>query len=293
MTDFSRIVPKYSLKEIEEFDNEDRFVEADVELFKQVISMLYSVIELKYFNEDGKPNKIEINDAVVGGNLTRLFKLNKSFLQNICERRLEICYILSRCIAETFINTKFILVDSEESVKRNYIKYSLITEKQLFETISSIIIERGGDVLPIEERMKYSINNSFDVSDFEIDNVFRSSKWKSIKSRADIVAGNVFYNVYYGISSHSVHGNWQDILFNHLIRFDDGFKLKLNWSNPVSQVIEAPIALNLDILKIFCEKELTGIKYGNIILAKCIELTEYLKLLMEYHDKFINKNFSE
>lgn len=110
------------------------------------------------------------------------------------------------------------LVESEERVKRNYIKHSLINEKELWETILSNVKDRGNDKLPIEERMQISIQNSFDKSDFELEDVNRSSKWKSIKSRADEVAGEMFYSVFYGIASHSIHGDWQDILFNNLTK---------------------------------------------------------------------------
>ena len=102
-------------------------------------------------------------------------------MQNICEGKLEICYIINRCIAETALNIKFLLIEGEERVKRNYIKYSLITEKELWEIILSNVKDRSGDVLPIEERMQNSILNSFDKSDFGLDEVKRSSKWKSIK----------------------------------------------------------------------------------------------------------------
>lgn len=287
MTEIEIIVPKYSQADIENFNNDDCFVEANVELLKQSIELLFRIIGIRYCNEDGIPNKINKEEAVIGGNLTRLIKLNTSFLQNICERKLEICYILDRCIAETVINTKYMLVEAEERVKRNFIKHSLITERELWETILSNIKERGGDVLPIEERMKISIQNSFDKSDFEIDEVSRSSKWKSIKSRADLVAGEMFYGVFYGISSHSVHGNWQDILFNHLNKIDDGFEVNLDWNRPRPQIVEAVIALNLDIIITFCDKELNEQNGATVIKDKCIELIDYLKLLVESHENLI------
>lgn len=181
MNEIDDILPKYSNAEIEKFDSEDKFMDACVELLKQTIELIYRVVGLKYCDIDGVPKKIDKDEAVVGGNLTRLIKLNTSFLQNICEGKLEICYIINRCIAETAINIKFLLIEGEERVKRNYIKNSLITEKELWKTILSNIKERSGDVLPIEERMQNSIQNSFDKSDFDLDEVKRSSKWKSIK----------------------------------------------------------------------------------------------------------------
>ena len=44
-------------------------------------------------------------------------------------------------------------------------------EKELWETILSNVKDRSGDVLPIEERMQKSIQNSFDKSDFDLDEV--------------------------------------------------------------------------------------------------------------------------
>jgi hypothetical protein len=181
VNEIDNILQKYTIGEVEKFDSEDNFMDAYVELLKQTIELIYRVVRLKYFDIDGVPKKIDKDQAVVGGNLTRLIKLNTSFLQNICEGRLEICHIINRCLAETAINTKFLLIEGEERVKRNYIKYSLITEKELWETILTNVKDRNGDVLPIEERMQKSLKNTFDKSDFDFDEVKRSSKWKSIR----------------------------------------------------------------------------------------------------------------
>jgi hypothetical protein len=289
MNEIDDILPKYSNAEIEKFDSEDQFMGGYVELLKQTIELLYRVVGLKYFDIDGVPKKIDKDEAVVGGNLTRLIKLNTSFLQNICEGKLEICYIINRCIAETAINTKFLLIEGEERVKRNYIKNSLITEKELWETILSNVKDRSGDVLPIEERMQKSIQNSFDKSDFDLDEVKRSSKWKSIKERANLVAGEMFYSVFYGISSHSIHGNWQDILLNNLKKLEDGFELNLQWNRPRPQIIDGAIILNLDIVKIFCERELPNEGTASLIIEKCKKLNNYHLDLTQNHEKWMSK----
>jgi hypothetical protein len=289
MTVINSILPKYSNNEIESFDNENQYMDAHVELLKQTIELIFKVVELRYCNVNGTPKKINKEEAVIGGNLTRLAKLNISFLQNICEGKLEICYIINRCIAETAVNTKFLLIEGEERAIRNYIKYSLITEKELWETILTNIRERGGEVLPIEERMQKSIQNSFDKSDFDLEEVKRSSKWKSIKERANLVAGEMFYSVFYGIASHSIHGNWQDILFNNLKKVDDGFELNFEWNSPKPQIIEGAILLNLDIIKTFCERELNSNINVNTIIENREILYKYLMDLSHIHEKWILK----
>jgi len=285
------IEPKYKRAEVEKFNNEDLFMDAYVELLKQSIQLVYHIVDYKYCDDDGEPQKINKEDAVLGGNLTRLIKLNTSFLQNVCEGKLEICYIINRCIAETSINVKYMLVESEERVKRNYIKHSLITEKELWEIILSNVKDRGNDRLPIEERMQISIQNSFDKSDFELEEVKKSSKWKSIKSRADEVAGEMFYSVFYGLASHSIHGNWQDILFNNLTKLDEGFKLNLKWHRPKPQIMDGPITLNLDIVNLFVDKELKDDEHYDVLKEKAELLFEYYRMLTKKHEDWLsNKN---
>src|SRR4051812_12224368 len=114
MTETVKIEPKYSDDEVANFDTEDKFMDASVELLKQTIELLWTTVGLKYCDADGIPKTINKDDAVIAGNLIRLIKLNTSFLQNICENKLEICYILNRCIAETAINIKYMLVEGEE-----------------------------------------------------------------------------------------------------------------------------------------------------------------------------------
>lgn len=289
MNEIEKIIPKYNNLEIEAFDNMDYFMDANVELLKQTIELLYHMVGFKYCDIYGNSMVISKDEAVLGGNIVRLIKLNTSFLQNICEGKLEICYIINRCLAETYVNCKYILIEGEERVRRNYIKNSLITEKELWETIISNIKDRGGDILPIESRMQQSIQDSFDNSDFNLEEVNKSSKWKSIKNRAEAVAEETFYTMFYGIGSHSIHGNWQDILFNNLKKSGDGFLLNFEWQRPRPQIIDGAITLNLDLLNIFCDKELKDNRRNKIMKAKYNLLNEYHWVLIEKHEKWLSK----
>ncbi len=277
---------QYSKSELTELNNEDMFMDAYVELLKQSITLLFLIIGDKYSDDKkGLPIKITRDEAIIGGNITRLIKLNTSFLENVCSGKLEICYILSRCIAETAINIQYMLSEGEESVLRNYIKYSLITEKELWNIIKGNIKDRDGVKQDIEKRMENSILNSFDESDFNLEDVNRSSKWKSIAKRAAYVAGDMFYGVYYGISSHSVHGNWQDILLNNLEKVDEGFKLNLEWNLPRPQILDLAIGLNLNVVYDFIEKE--SVTEKELFSEKTKLLMKYHHNLLYAHEKFV------
>jgi len=288
LDELNNIKPKYSKTELAKFTNEGQFMDACVELLKQSITLLFLIVKDRYCEgEDGFPKTISRDEAIVGGNLTRLIKLNTSFLENICNEKLEICYILSRCIAETVINIQYMLIEGEERVLKNYIKYSLITEKELWKTIKNNIKDRKDAKLNIEERMLSSIENSFEASDFSLDDVNRSSKWKSIAKRAEVVAGEQFYSSFYGIASHSIHGNWQDILTNNLTEDEGKFKINLEWNRPRPQIMESTIIMNLIVTKLFIEKE--GLPEKVKYLKKIKVLAEYKKDITEAHESFLNK----
>jgi hypothetical protein len=286
MVDINQIIPKYTKEEFNSFDNESPFMDANVELLKQTIQLLWHILEKKYFDID-VPKIIEKESAVLAGNIVRLIKLNLSLLQNICDCKLEICYIVGRCLSETAINIKYMLSNTEESVIRNYIKYSLITEKEIFEIVSSNVRERSGEIESIEERMQKSIERSFESSDFDFEEVKRSSKWKTLRSRADVVAGDIFYNVYYGSASHSIHGNWQDILANNLEKKEGGFSVKVDWQTPRPQIMDGPIILNLQIIMQFVENELKEDDDAKVLTDKCNELLAYQSDLYAYHEKWL------
>lgn len=266
-------------------------MDADVELLKQTIELIFLVVQDLYYENEQNPAKLNRDDAVIAGNLVRVTKLSTSFLQNICEHKLEICYILNRCIAETYINLRYLLDKDEPQVRKNFIKKSLLQEKELWESIIENIENRNGDKLPIEERMQNSIKSSFEDSDFDLEDVKRSHNWKSVKNRAAIVGNDKFYSIYYGMSSHSIHGNWQDILMNNLERFEDGFKVNLEWSIPRPQIIDGPIILNLSLLKsvinsLYKEKN----NFSIALQKKGNELMDYHEELYRHHEKWLLKN---
>ncbi len=286
--ELKNIIPKFSSTDLEKFDDENSFMDAYVELLKQSITLLFLIVGGKYCEgKEGLPKKITRDEAIIAGNLTRLIKLNTSFLENICNGKLEICYIISRCIAETAINIQYMLIEGEDRVLKNYIKYSLITEKELWNTIQENVKDRGGDKKHIEDRMEESIKNSFQKSDFDLSEVNKSSKWKSIAKRAEAVAGDQFYKVFYGISSHSIHGNWQDILTNNLSKEEEGFKVNLEWNRPRPQIIDGAIIFNLILTKTFVEKE--DIENKEAFLEKVDLLSQYSEELQLCHEKYLKQ----
>jgi hypothetical protein len=72
LNELHKIEPKYSKVELTEFKNENQFMDAYVELLKQTITLLYLIVGDRYCEgKEGIPSKINRNEAIIGGNLTR------------------------------------------------------------------------------------------------------------------------------------------------------------------------------------------------------------------------------
>jgi len=112
---------------------------------------------------------------------------------------------------ECIINTSFILKNYSPELVLSYKSYSLKHEKKLMNRINENIKHRGGEVLPIEERMLKSINHSFRVSRVEPEQIkakeLRDWGNKNIYQKAEDVGLGEAYLAAFGGPSHGIHGN--------------------------------------------------------------------------------------
>ena len=69
---------------IKKLDSEFEFMFTSVELLKKTIHLLWEIVNAKYKNNDGSLKTISKEEAILGGNISRLIKLNTSFLENTC-----------------------------------------------------------------------------------------------------------------------------------------------------------------------------------------------------------------
>ena len=251
-----------------------------VELHKKIIEKLYRYVEYHYFDANDAPQLLSKNDAVIAGNFARLIKLNVSILQHVCECKGEILMILLRCYIETYVNIKYFL-STDNTVKEAYIKDSLSNEVKFSETIKTNITNRDGNILDIEKRMIDSINKAFSISGYQDKKVSRNYQWKSIKERVKIVVNDkdTFYNGLIGMSSHSIHGKWQDILkYNLFLKENDKFSINIEWTSPQPQLMDCVIWANIDLLDVIKgASEITIDEYKQQLISLISRHEESLK----------------
>ena len=197
--------------------------------------------------------------AIVGGNLIRLFKLLCGVLDQTCQHRRETMFIFSRLAFESIVNIRYLIKFASTELFDSYIRYSLKHERRLRDRIKANIEARGGEVWPIEHRMLSSIQQTAKKSGVDLDQISTSQpkNWggKNLYERADAVDLGYLYLAAFGGASHSVHGNWMDLLEYHIDDAEsdkvDSFLPYPDWHAPRPQPLIMLAKLTVDLLQNF------------------------------------------
>ena len=234
---------------IAEFQSEGQYVGVAVDLVIEVGS--YAYIAANLFKDPAM--RWSRDEAILGGQLVRLFKLLDALLDQTCKHRREISMVITRLIFECIVNLRYMITNASDNLFNSYRSYSLQHELKLLKHIEENIAARGGDSLPIEGRMIRSINLSFQASALTRQDVenHRQRNWSGLNlyERAERVGLGQAYLAAFGGGSHSVHGNWQDMLEYHLEKLDDNsYRPNLDWHMPRPQILETLAVLVADAL---------------------------------------------
>lgn len=183
-----------------------------------------------------------VGQAVLGGNLVRMFKLMCFVMEESIERRAELLWILARLLGEGAINLRFLIRNFSEELINSYVVYSLQHEKKLADLIRTNIQQRDGMELPIEVRMLRSIERTFRNSAITEDSLpsrtIRNWGSKNLFEKAKSVDLENAYDAVFGGPSRNVHGGWQDLLQHHLDCDSPGeFHPRLGFTRPRPQLV--------------------------------------------------------
>lgn len=262
-----------------------------VELFKEV-GRITSVLSCAYrLDQQNRPRKWERNEAILGGLMIRINKLQLALLDQMCQSRLEIAMILFRCLAESLINLKYLLKRGNDDLFDEYIEYSLRAEKGLLNKVSQNITDRGYD-LPIESRIKYSINQAFETSSFspeQVDETKLETWGEKIYKRAKSVEMEEAYFALFSLPSHAVHGNWQDLITHHLDYENGGFSPNTQWTHPRPQPLFAAALLSAEINKLYLDEIIPECPDKNQIITLLDDIILRIRVGGELHEQFLQK----
>lgn len=231
-------------KVIEGFESEGHYVGLAVDLTIEVGSYVCVAASISR----NKEMTWTRDEAILGGHLVRLFKLLDALLDQTCRHRRETSMVIARLIFECVVNLRYLVAHASSDLFRSYRTQSLRHELKLLGQIEANISERQGASSPIEQRMIKSIQASFRASGVTRQEVadHKQRNWGGLNlyNRAASVGLERAYLAAFGGGSHSIHGNWQDLLEYHLEKVDDNaYRPCMGWHNPRPQILEALVTL--------------------------------------------------
>lgn len=129
----------------------------------------------------------------------------------------ETTAIVDRCIFESAIKIIWLCHDVSQEEFTRYLADGLKTELTFKAYIEGNITSRGGETLPIENRMLTSINNHITASGLTESEIKSSRKLRDLAAMIDDLGfDRLLYIAGQKIGSHHVHGTWSSLLFHYL-----------------------------------------------------------------------------
>jgi hypothetical protein len=242
----SRVVDEAKLAAAQ---SEDVFAEEAFEMNKELGQTATVIGGLLRTGSGGEPRPLDRNEAILAGLMVRCAKIQHGVLQSCNPPRAELLNFFTRGLTESAINLRYLIEHGTPGTFDAFVRYSLSTDKKQHEQIQAAIAERGGTVLPIEERMLAGIERSFAVAGVPMEQVGTDARgWspEGIWGRFKALGRKDSYPLF-EIGSHYVHGNWHDLYAYHLnVGEDGGFEVAQAFGTIRPQVLTATIIILVD-----------------------------------------------
>ena len=201
-------------------------------------------------NTTGEHEKWDRDTAAIGGNMVRLYKMISALLDQTTQRRRDTSFIFARLVFETVVTVRYLIKYFSPDLVGDYVKSSFKHEVKLRREIEKSISERGGVILPIEDRMLKSIDRAFASAGLDLSDLqgYKGRNWggRNIFEKADDLGMADAYLGAFAGPSQAVHGAWGDI-YSHCLKTDGDelFLPNIEWVYPRPQLITAAANLSL------------------------------------------------
>ena len=227
----------------------------------------------------GDAAKLERNQAICAGLLVRISKLMTSVVKLSSDiEHGETVQVLNRCIIESMVNVRYLLLKDSDTVYDRFVKNGLRPERELYDFIHENISLRDGKRLAIEESMLNSILDKCQSSGVTVDEINpKAGSWGgSLQDRVKALGfEGKAYTVLQGIPSHAVHGTWMDLLNNHLLRREDGFEPNLDHLQTDGELLMPVAFLVADATREYLNKYF-GRQYAELLYDRLESIQERL-----------------
>ena len=228
----------------------------------------------------------ERNEAIRRGLLKRLNLLGKSLLSDISSNSGYQQLQIVRQIAETASNYIYLAADDASGERHEaYVMNSLAEEKANLAFIATQIKKRGDDPLPIEERMRRSMERMATVAGIDLNSVpaRKDVGWPNSIERLKALSPTAYPS--YRSGSSALHAGWTVLLLQDITDVEGGFSL----DNAIGPKVQPMTAAGLIIAETaidYIEREGDEAE-KEWFLDRLTALSQKLQEVDEAHEQFV------
>lgn len=281
---------------LENADNEESFSEAAFYLLQECGSVCAVIASLQ------TSETLTRNQAIINGLAVRLSKLTKVIIRDLSNRSTFQQLSFSRQIFETSGTLIYLLQDDGSGSRYDeYILYTLVEEKKIFESVRRNIDKREGEVWNIENRIKNSITQTAksagitDISEIPGRNSIGFPKVEERLKLLGALLGTDPHVIYvpYRSGSSEIHGTWSDLYRNHLTEIADGEFVPQTADPPVRPQIATTVT-NVLVSVFGSYLDVLGVKeVSNLLKPKLYQLITTNDNLENLHEQFLARTQTE
>lgn len=206
-------------------------------------------ISSRIVNKEKHPNYYNVNEATVVGLLTRIVKLFKESVDYYSANKLEMYLIFYRLIYESFVVMKYLIVNGENS-QRNFRLASYSNAYKRYEKLKEVKSQTN----PIVKEQLIKIENKIKADGFTFDDLNKKNNkldGKNFRSINSEVEEDWLYDFTYGVGSSSVHGDWQDVINNHIIKNGEAYYGNLTYRKSNCKALVPLISIVIECITEF------------------------------------------
>ncbi|MFI0411819.1 DUF5677 domain-containing protein [Actinomadura sp. 3N508] len=188
------------------------FMEASFYLLKEALHWMMVISALR------PPTSLDRNRAIIRGMIVRTTKLLRLTMRELNSRETFQQLSVTRDAVETLATLVYLLGDDGTGERFDkYVLNGLVAEREFLRDVQGNISRRDGKVWPIEERMQRSIATMAKAAGIEDVSAIpgrRAIGFPNVEERVKLLGPNAY--ITYRMGSVETHGDWTDLLRNHL-----------------------------------------------------------------------------
>lgn len=272
-------LPEPYSPEVASFTTDDDYVEAAFELLKEAV---FTVLALAGGLRD---RPYQRDEAIRRGLIQCLGLLGKSMLSDAIYEQGYQQPVLGRQVIDAAATYFYLAEDNDGSRHEAYVRHSLAEEKAGMAIVTEQIAERGGDALPIEERMRRSIERMALAAGTTFDAVPGKSKsgWPSTEER--LLALSPVGYLPFRTGSSAIHSNWAALLQRDLEEVEGGFVVMPNTYADVRPMTAAGLFI-AEAAVDYLQREGTDAEEA-WFLDRLSKVAENIRELDQAHERFM------